>query len=41
MMGPAIDVMNALRVDGFLGEYGDMDRPSLMLKRLFLRSLSV
>lgn len=41
MMGRAIDVLNALGVDGFLGEYGDMDRPSLMLKRLFLRSLSV
>ena len=26
--------------DSFLGEYGDMDRPSLMVKRFFLRSLS-
>ncbi len=40
-MGRAIDVLNALGVDGFLGEYGDMDRPSLMLKRFFLRNLSV
>ncbi len=36
-MGIAIDIFIALGVDGFLGRHGDMDMPSLMLKRLFLR----
>ncbi|MCL4365060.1 NAD(P)/FAD-dependent oxidoreductase [Candidatus Marsarchaeota archaeon] len=38
-MGTMLRVMNALGADSFLGSYGDMDRPSLILKRLFFRGL--
>ena len=30
-------IASAIGLGGFLGRYGDMDRPSLMLKRLFIR----
>ncbi len=39
-LGAMITISNAIGIDGFLGKYGDMDRPSLMLKRFFLRTLS-
>lgn len=39
-MGRVISAMNALGLDKFLSSYGDMDRPSLVLKRFFLRSLA-
>ncbi len=39
-MGRMISAMNALGVDRFLSTYGDMDRPTLVLKRFFLRSLA-
>ncbi len=38
--GNALSVMNRLGIDKFLGAYGDMDRPSLILRRFFLRSLA-
>jgi flavin-dependent dehydrogenase len=38
-MGGVITVLNALGIDRFLSVYGDMDRPSLILKRFFLRGL--
>jgi flavin-dependent dehydrogenase len=38
-VGVMIDVMNTFGIDRFLGAYGDMDRPSLVMKRFFLRSL--
>lgn len=31
--------MRILKLDKFLGKYGDMDRPSLVIKRFFLRGL--
>ncbi len=39
-MGNIIVMLNALGIDRFLGAYGDMDSPSLVLKRFFLRSLA-
>jgi len=33
-------ILRMLGMDGFLGKYGDMDSPSLMLKRFLLRGLS-
>jgi flavin-dependent dehydrogenase len=33
-------IMRFLGMDGFLGKYGDMDSPSLMLKRFLFRGLS-
>ncbi len=33
----ALGVMGMLGMDSFLGKHGDMDRPTLILKRLFLR----
>ncbi len=38
-LGRTISLMNGLGIDRFLGEYGDMDRPSLTVKRFFLRGL--
>ncbi len=38
--GIMLSSMNALGMDSFLSAYGDMDRPSLILKRLFLRNLA-
>ncbi len=38
--GVMFSAMNALGIDSFLGDYGDMDRPSLILKRLFLRGFA-
>jgi hypothetical protein len=40
VLGNVITAMNALGVDRFLGAYGDMDRPSLVIKRFFLRGLA-
>ena len=40
-LGASISVMNALGMDRFLGRYGDMDRPTVMLKRFFLRGLAL
>ena len=39
-LGYLLRMSNALGLDAFFGRYGDMDRPSLMLKRFFLRSLA-
>jgi len=39
-MGRLIGTLNAFGIDKFLGTYGDMDRPSLIIKRFFLRSLA-
>ncbi|MHB1829968.1 MAG: FAD-dependent monooxygenase [Candidatus Micrarchaeaceae archaeon] len=39
-IGNAIVLLNALGIDRFLGTYGDMDSPSLVFKRFFLRSLA-
>ncbi len=36
--GRMLGIMNALGMDGFLSRYGDMDRPTVMLRRFFLRS---
>ncbi len=36
-IGFLINISKTLGFEGFFSEYGDMDRPSLMLKRLFLR----
>lgn len=36
--GNILRVLNVFGVDSFLGKYGDMDRPTVMLKRLFLRN---
>ncbi len=38
-MEKIVSVMNLLGLDRFLSAYGDMDRPSLILKRFFLRGL--
>jgi digeranylgeranylglycerophospholipid reductase len=38
-LGNLMSLLNALGIESFLGEYGDMDRPSLMMKRFFLRGL--
>ncbi len=38
-LGTLIRIMKALGAESFFGAYGDMDRPSLMLKRFFLRGL--
>ena len=32
-----LGMMKTFGFEGFFAKYGDMDRPSLMLKRLFLR----
>lgn len=34
-----IKTFNLFRVDSFLSKYGDMDMPSMMLKKIFLRSM--
>lgn len=39
-IGNILVLLTALGIDGFLGTYGDMDSPSLVLKRFFLRSLA-
>lgn len=36
-----VDVAKLFEIDSFLGRYGDMDMPSVMLKRFFLRDLAV
>ncbi|MDE1850331.1 MAG: NAD(P)/FAD-dependent oxidoreductase [Candidatus Micrarchaeota archaeon] len=33
-------VIKLMRLESFLGKYGDMDRPSLVIKRFFLRGLA-
>ena len=33
-------IMNVMGFNKFLGKYGDMDRPSLIIKRMFLRNLA-
>ena len=38
-LGMLIRITKALGAESFFGAYGDMDRPSLMLKRFFLRGL--
>lgn len=40
MLGIGLTAMRILGIDRFLGDYGDMDMPSLMIKRFFLRGLS-
>lgn len=39
-LGTLVDVLNLFGIDRFLGTYGDMDRPSLVMKRFFLRSMA-
>ena len=39
-LGYLLMISNAFGLDSFFGKYGDMDRPSVMLKRFFLRSLA-
>ena len=39
-LGRITSVLNVFGIDRFLGAYGDMDRPSLIMKRFFLRSLA-
>ncbi len=39
-MGNVISALNVFGIDRFLSDYGDMDRPSLILKRFFLRGLA-
>ena len=39
-LAAVISLSKALGIEGFLGKYGDMDLPSLMIKRFFLRNLS-
>lgn len=39
-IGFLISALSATGMDNFLGVYGDMDRPSLVIKRFFLRSLA-
>ena len=39
-MEKVVSVMKTLGLDRFLSAYGDMDRPSLILKRFFLRGLA-
>lgn len=39
-IGIAIRIMNVLGLDAFLGRYGDMDAPSLIMKRFIMRDLS-
>ena len=39
-IGNIIVILNSLGIDRFLGNYGDMDSPSLVFKRFFLRSLA-
>lgn len=36
----ATKMLRLFRLDAFFGEYGDMDRPSLMIKRFFLRGFA-
>ena len=38
-IGRMISVMNFLGMDSFVSKYGDMDLPSLLIKRFFLRGL--
>lgn len=39
-IGFLINVSKTLGFEGFFSEYGDMDRPSIMLKRFFLRGMA-
>ncbi len=39
-IGRIIGMSKAMGMEGFLGKYGDMDRPSLVIKRFFLRRLA-
>ncbi len=39
-LGAMITLMKVFGAEGFFGRYGDMDLPSLMIKRFFLRSLA-
>ncbi len=39
-MGTALMMMERLGIGGFLSEYGDMDSPSLILRRFFLRKFA-
>lgn len=39
-IGFLINITKTLGFESFFSQYGDMDRPSLMLKRFFLRSLA-
>lgn len=39
-MGIMLSALNLFGIDRFLAQYGDMDRPSLVAKRFFLRSLA-
>ncbi|MDE1851524.1 MAG: NAD(P)/FAD-dependent oxidoreductase [Candidatus Micrarchaeota archaeon] len=39
-IGLGLRMMRTIGLDRFLGDYGDMDMPSLMIKRFFLRGLS-
>lgn len=36
-----IKILNALKIDSFLGRYGDMDKPSLILKNLLFRTYAI
>lgn len=38
-MDRIFNVVKAIGGEKFLGSYGDMDRPSIMLKRLIFRGL--
>ncbi|MDE1849206.1 MAG: NAD(P)/FAD-dependent oxidoreductase [Candidatus Micrarchaeota archaeon] len=40
LLGLGLRAMRVLGIGRFLGDYGDMDMPSLMIKRFFLRGLS-
>ena len=39
-LGGILAISNPIGIDRFLGRYGDMDRPSLIMKRFFLGSLA-
>ena len=39
-LAAVIRLMNFLGMDSFISEYGDMDMPSLLIKRLFVRGLA-
>ncbi len=39
-IGMLMNISKTLGFEGFFSEYGDMDRPSLMLKRFFLRGMA-
>lgn len=40
MLSGMISLSKILGLDSFLSRYGDMDSPSLVMKRFFLRALS-